>query len=152
MLTIRLSRVGKKKQPTYRFIVSEKSKDPWGDNLEILGHFNPRTNPATLVIKADRVKHWISKGATTSDTVHNLLVDQKIIEDDKRRIVKISQKRKAVAAEANAKQAESAEKAAAKAAEKAAEKPVETVAEEAPATPEAETVQETEKESTPGAE
>src|SRR3990167_4872642 len=139
MLTIRLSRVGKKKQPTYRFIVSEKSKDPWGDNLEILGHFNPRTNQPTLVIKADRVKHWISRGATTSDTVNNLLIEQKIIEGDKRRIVKISRKRKAATAEASAKQAEATEKAAAKAAEKAVETPAEPVAEETPPEPAPET-------------
>ena len=139
MLTIRLSRVGKKKQPTYRFIVSEKSKDPWGDNLEILGHYNPRSNPPTIVVKADRVKHWISKGATTSDTVNNLLIEQKIIEGDKRRIVKISRKRKAATAEASAKQAEATEKAAAKAAEKAVETPAEPVAEETPPEPAPET-------------
>ena len=106
MLTIRLSRVGKKKQPTYRFIVSEKSKDPWGDNLEILGHYNPRTNPPTIVIKTDRIKHWLSQGATTSDTVHNVLVDQGVIAGDKRRIVKISRKKRIAAAEAVAKKEE----------------------------------------------
>ena len=129
MLTIRLSRVGKKKQPTYRLIVSEKSKDPWGDSLEILGHYNPRANPPSLVIKADRVKHWISKGATTSDTVNNLLIDQKIIEGDKRRIVKISKNRAAATKEAAAKQAEASAKATAQAEKQAAEKSAEQVAE-----------------------
>ena len=132
MLTIRLSRVGKKKQPTYRLIVSEKSKDHWGDNLEILGHFNPRTNPPTIVIKADRVKHWISKGATTSDTVNNLLIDQGIVTGEKRRIVKISKNRAAVAKEAIAKQAEATAKATAIADKQAAETSVEPVAEIAP--------------------
>lgn len=103
MLTIRLQRVGKRKQPTYRFIVSEKSKDPWGKSVEILGHYNPRTEPATLVIKTDRIKHWLSKGATASDTVWNLLIDQKIVTGEKRRVVSISRKRKAAMAEAAAK-------------------------------------------------
>jgi small subunit ribosomal protein S16 len=94
MLTIRLSRVGKTKQPSYRLIVSEKSKDPWGDFLENLGTFNPRTNPATVNFNVDRIKYWISKGAQTSKTVWNLLVDQKVVEGTKRLKVKISKRRK----------------------------------------------------------
>lgn len=94
MLTIRLSRVGKKKQPSYRLLVSEKSKDPWGTSREILGTYNPRRDPAEINFKADRVKYWLSKGAQTSDTVWNLLVDQKIVEGEKRKKVKLSQRRK----------------------------------------------------------
>lgn len=94
MLTIRFSRVGKKKQPSYRLLVSEKSKDPWGKYLEILGTYNPRSTPSKIDLKADRIKHWLGKGAQTSDTVWNLLVDQKIVEGDKRLKVKISKKRK----------------------------------------------------------
>lgn len=94
MLTIRLSRVGKKKQPTYRLIVSEKSKDPWGKFLENLGTYNPRMNPPLIQFDAERILYWISKGAQASSTVWNLLVDQKIVEGDKRLKVKISRKRK----------------------------------------------------------
>lgn len=94
MLTIRLSRVGKKKQPSYRLIVSEKSKDPWGKFLENLGTYNPLTNPATLQFKTERIQHWISKGAQASDTVWNLFVDQKIVTGDKRLKVKITKRRK----------------------------------------------------------
>jgi len=94
MLTIRLSRVGKKKQPLYRLIVSEKTKDPWGTYLENLGTYNPMTKPATVNFKADRITHWLSKGAQASDTVWNLLVDQKLVKGDKRLKVKISKKRK----------------------------------------------------------
>ncbi len=83
MLTIRLSRVGKKKQPEYRVIVSEKTKDPWGDALEYLGHVNPRTNPPTVSLNVDRIKHWLSKGAQVSDTVKNIFIDQKILTDKK---------------------------------------------------------------------
>ncbi len=84
MLTIRLSRVGKKKQPEYRLVISEKTKDSWGDALEYLGHFNPRTNPATVNFNIERIKYWLSKGAQVSDTVKNILIDQKILEGEKK--------------------------------------------------------------------
>ena len=61
MLVIRLSRVGKKKQPEYRLIVSEKTKDPWGKVKEILGFIRPRTKPKTINIKKDRIAYWLSK-------------------------------------------------------------------------------------------
>ena len=93
MLTIRLSRVGKAKQPNYRLIVSEKTKDPWGDSLEILGTYNPLREPPIVNFKADRITYWISKGAQTSDTVRNLLIDQKIIEGAKRKKVSMSKRR-----------------------------------------------------------
>jgi len=83
MLTIRLTRVGKKKQPTYRFVVQEKHRDPWGKSVEILGHYNPHTKPKTVVFKEERVKHWLSQGAQPSPTVHNMLVDAKLITGSK---------------------------------------------------------------------
>src|SRR5207247_1998294 len=95
MLTIRLSRVGKTKQPSYRLIVSEKTKDPWGDSLELLGTYNPLRNPAEIKFNVDRVKYWISKGAQTSDTVRNLLIDEKIIEGEKSKKVSITKRRAA---------------------------------------------------------
>jgi small subunit ribosomal protein S16 len=94
MLSIRLSRTGKRKQPLYRLIVTEKSKDPWGTFLENLGTFNPRSTPVAINFKADRIKHWISKGAQPSETVWNMLVDQKIVDGEKRKKVRISRKRK----------------------------------------------------------
>ncbi|MBP7005828.1 30S ribosomal protein S16 [Patescibacteria group bacterium] len=95
MLTIRLSRIGKKKQPSYRFIVSEKGRDPWGKSLEILGSYNTLVNPAAITLDKERVQYWLSKGAQTSDTVHNILVDQGILKEEKIKFVKISTKRKA---------------------------------------------------------
>jgi len=92
MLMIKFSRVGKKKQPTYRIIISEKSKDPYGKSLEILGNYNPRDKKAAL--KEDRIKYWISKGAQATDSVHNLLVSKGIIDAKKIKGYKISQKRK----------------------------------------------------------
>lgn len=90
MLTIRLSRFGKKKHPVYRVIISEKQKDTVGDYLELLGHYDPHTNKAEL--KADRIKYWIDKGAQTSGTIHNLLVDQKIITGEKIKVANIKKK------------------------------------------------------------
>ena len=84
MLTIRLSRVGKKKQPEYRLVISEKNKDPWGDILEYLGHYNPLSNPITINLKVERIKYWLSKGAQMSDTVKNILIDQNILADEKK--------------------------------------------------------------------
>ena len=93
MLSIRLSRIGKKKQPSYRLIVCQKQKDPWGDCLETLGNYNPRTSPKTVEFKVDRVKYWLDKGAQPSDTVRNLLIDLKVIEWAKAKATKISGKR-----------------------------------------------------------
>lgn len=87
MLTIRLSRIGKKKQPNYRLIVSEKARDPWGRSLEILGDYNPRSKKADFDL--ERVKYWISKGATASDTVWNLLLKLGVVEGKKRKLVAI---------------------------------------------------------------
>ena len=129
MLTIRLSRVGKRKQPTYRLIVLEKSKDPWGDCLEIFGHLNPRAKDAKLILKEDRLRHWLSKGAQLSDTVHNLLIAQGLIKGEKRRIVKLSQKKQGAIAAGKIKEAEAEVKKAEVAAKLAEAKPTETMAE-----------------------
>ena len=91
MLAIKLSRTGKKAKPNYRIIVLDSRKDPWGDFLENLGTYNPRTKE--LVIKADRVKEYLSKGAQPSDTVHNILVSEGIIEAKKKSSSRISKKR-----------------------------------------------------------
>ena len=90
MLIIRLSRFGKKKHPIYRVIISEKQKDTVGDYLELLGHYDPHTNKAEF--KTDRIKYWIDKGAQTSGTIHNLLVDQKIITGEKIKVANIKKK------------------------------------------------------------
>ncbi len=83
MLMIRLQRIGKKKQPAYRVVVSEKSKDLAGPQVEILGNYNPVAKPKTIELKAERIKYWLSKGAQASATVHNLLVTGGVIHDKK---------------------------------------------------------------------
>lgn len=81
MLTIRLSRIGKRKKPMYRLIVSEKSKDPYGRALEILGSYNPFTKE--LVVKGDRINHWLDNGSGISPTCNNLLVQNGVIKREK---------------------------------------------------------------------
>lgn len=98
MLTIRFSRIGKRKQPFYRLIVSEKTKDTAGNYLELLGHYDPRTKVAT--IKRDRVEHWMKFGATASSSVFNLFLKEGVITGGrKQRVVHISKKRAAAKAE-----------------------------------------------------
>ncbi len=73
MLKIRLRRTGAKKQPSYRVVVAESTAPRDGTFLEILGHYNPLTEPTTFVIKEDRVKDWLDKGAQPTDRVARLL-------------------------------------------------------------------------------
>jgi small subunit ribosomal protein S16 len=73
LLRIRLRRTGKKKQPHYRVVVADQRAPRDGDFVEVLGHYNPRTEPSTLVLNEDRVKHWLSVGAQPSETVHRML-------------------------------------------------------------------------------
>ena len=124
MLTIRFSRTGKKKQPQYRVIVSEKHRDPWGKYLELLGDFNPHTKEVNL--KADRIKYWLSVGAQTSNSVYNLLLKQGIVEGAKKKSVSLSKKRiakKAVKDGEAAAKAKPAEEPKAEAPKAEAEKP-----------------------------
>jgi len=83
MLSIRLSRVGKKGNPTYRLIVTEKSRDPWGKFLENLGTLDPMAKPKKIAFDVARIKYWMSKGAQPTPTVRNLLIDMKEIEGEK---------------------------------------------------------------------
>ena len=73
MLRIRLTRVGKKKQPAYRLIVTDSRSPRDGAFLKIIGHYNPLTDPATLVVKEDEAIHWLEKGAQPSETAAKLL-------------------------------------------------------------------------------
>lgn len=73
MVRIRLRRQGLKGQPTYRIIVTDKRKARNGSYLENIGHYNPRTRPATEVIAEDRALYWLSVGAQPSDAVRRLL-------------------------------------------------------------------------------
>ncbi len=67
--------MGAKKQPTYRFVVCDVKSPRDGAFLEILGHYNPRTEPKTVVINQEKAKAWLAKGAQPSDPVRRLLAE-----------------------------------------------------------------------------
>jgi len=82
MLVIRFFRVGKKNQPSFKIVVTDKRKPPRGGRfLEEVGFCNPATRERAL--KIERVKYWLSKGAQPSATVYNLLIEKKILEGKK---------------------------------------------------------------------
>ena len=86
MLKIRLQRVGKKHDPSFRVILIDSRKGPKsGSFLENLGFYDAIRK--VKQIKGDRVKHWIANGAQVSDTVHNILVSEKIIEGKKKNVL-----------------------------------------------------------------
>ena len=105
MLTIRLQRVGKKKIASYRLIVSEKARDTQDKYLELLGTFNPHAKENQFLPVKERIEYWMSKGAQTSPTVHNLLVSAGIVKGKKEKAVYLSKKRHAKIAEKTAKAA-----------------------------------------------
>jgi small subunit ribosomal protein S16 len=69
MVRIRLRRIGLKGQPTYRLVAADKESPRDGRFLEILGVYNPRTNPATIHLKEDRIFHWMKNGALPTESV-----------------------------------------------------------------------------------
>ena len=73
---IRLARVGARQQPHYRIVVIEKERARNGRPVEVIGTYNPRTNPASVELKRERVDYWVSKGAQVSDTVTRILAKQ----------------------------------------------------------------------------
>ena len=73
MLRIRLRRVGGKKQPSYRIVVAESTAPRDGKFVEIVGFYNPRTEPETITVKEERVLYWLSMGAQPSDSLVRLL-------------------------------------------------------------------------------
>jgi small subunit ribosomal protein S16 len=80
MLKIRLRRMGAKKQPTYRFVVADSRSPRDGRFIEILGHYNPRTEPKTLEVNAEKAKEWLAKGAQPTETVRRLFAEKGIME------------------------------------------------------------------------
>jgi small subunit ribosomal protein S16 len=80
MLRIRLRRVGKKKQPSYRIVVADVRAPRDGAIVEQVGHYNPLTDPPTIVVNAGKVKHWMGVGAKPSDTVVRILQREGILD------------------------------------------------------------------------
>ena len=72
MVRIRLRRIGAKRQPSYRIVAADKESPRDGRFLEILGFYNPRTEPTTLTVKEDRVFHWMKNGAKPTESVEQV--------------------------------------------------------------------------------
>jgi small subunit ribosomal protein S16 len=86
MLKIRLQRIGRKNDPSFRAVLTDsKNSTKSGRFLEILGTYNPKAKDmkAEIALNGERIKHWVSKGAKLSDTMHNFLVREKIIDGKK---------------------------------------------------------------------
>lgn len=73
MLMIRLARFGARKQPYYRIVVIEKDRARNGRSIEVVGTYNPRTEPAAFTLKQDRISYWVENGAQLSDIVAKLV-------------------------------------------------------------------------------
>jgi small subunit ribosomal protein S16 len=140
LLKIRLSRTGKKKQPSFRVVVQEHTSPIKGRFVEALGFYRPAEDPKVFNVDVDRVKHWISVGAQPSDTVAVLLKKQGLEGMDKFIEARNKKAKKKKAAPEETKQAAPAPA--------PAEAPVAPVAEEAPVEePKAETPAEPPQES-----
>ncbi len=129
MLRIRLSRVGKKKQPAYRIVVADSRSPRDGSFLKIIGHYNPLTEPTTLVVKEDEAVRWLEKGAKPSDTAAKLLTRIGVMERAGRPPVRYQGKDVPAAAK---KKATTTAKPAAEAAAKAEAPPSDKAVEQAP--------------------
>jgi len=83
MLKIRLRRTGAKKKPSYRLIAADARAPRDGAFVDIIGHYNPLTDPETVVINEEKALHWLSKGAQPTDTAARLLTKAGIMEKSK---------------------------------------------------------------------
>ena len=84
MVKIRLRRVGAKKRPSYRVVVADARAPRDGAFIEVIGHYNPLTEPETVVVDEERVLHWLGHGAQPTDTANRLLSKAGIIEKFKK--------------------------------------------------------------------
>lgn len=81
MIKLRLRRMGAKKKPSYRIVVADARAKRDGRFIEIVGHYNPLTEPTTLVINGDRARYWLGQGAQPTDRVAKLLKIQGVTDD-----------------------------------------------------------------------
>lgn len=81
MIKLRLRRMGAKKRPSYRIVVADARAKRDGRFIEIVGHYDPMTEPTTIVIKADRARYWLGQGAQPTDRVVKLLKKQGITDE-----------------------------------------------------------------------
>jgi len=84
MLTIRLARVGKKNKAQFQIVLQEHTVAPGGKHVEVLGSYDPHSKKE--VLKAERIKYWVSQGAQVSDTAYNLFVSKGVFAGEKRKV------------------------------------------------------------------
>lgn len=84
MLTIRLNRTGKRNRPYFRVVLQEHTKAPGKRHVEVLGSYD--TMKKTAVLKKERILYWLGQGVKVSDTVHNLLIREGVIQTEKRTV------------------------------------------------------------------
>jgi len=84
MLSIRLARIGKKNKAQFQVVLQEHTVAPGGKHVEVLGSYDPHAKKE--VLKAERIKYWISQGAQVSDTAYNLFVSKGILTGEKRKV------------------------------------------------------------------
>ncbi len=89
MVKIRLRRVGTKKRPSYRLVVADARAPRDGAFISIIGHYNPLTDPETIVIDEEKARHWLAQGAQPTDTAARLLAKVGIIEESEAKKEKI---------------------------------------------------------------
>ncbi len=153
MVRIRLRRVGSKKQPSYRIVVADSRSPRDGRYIEVIGFYNPRTEPATMTVKEDRALYWLNVGAQPSEAVERILKKLGTLARFER--LRQGESMETLVAEAEAERAEqglpspktqyaAAPKKKAEASVEAAEEEAEAA--EAPETPEAEATEEPEAE------
>ena len=77
-VSMRLTRVGGKKDPQWRVVVADRRSPRDGRFIEVVGRYNAQTEPSTIVLKEDRIRHWLERGAQPSEPVRKLLKTQGI--------------------------------------------------------------------------
>tara|TARA_B100001750_G_C15469220_1_gene578846 strand:- start:752 stop:1027 length:276 start_codon:yes stop_codon:yes gene_type:complete len=82
LLRIRLKRIGKKKQPSYRIVVADSRSPRDGRPVQEIGHYNPMTNPPEVVIDGERAMYWVGQGAQPSEAVSRILVSQGLLQGE----------------------------------------------------------------------
>ena len=125
MLKIRLQRVGRKNFPSFRVVLAEHKKPIKGKFLELLGFYNPLLKQKGL--KKDRITYWLSHGASVSPTVHNLLVQEGVINDKKIKAWRPKKKKEQEGAEKKPEIKKEEKQPAEKPVEKPVEKPAENI-------------------------
>ena len=76
---IRLTRKGSKKKPAYRLVAAESQSPRDGKFLEVLGYYDPKTQPARITLHKEKIQHWLERGATASESAKAILKDQGLL-------------------------------------------------------------------------